>query len=118
MTSTNCTSSAIIDTLLSRMERRGQTTEESMYEDELNRFLAGAVDGPKDKEPDEVSAALMHAMFDENPKRRYMVVPNEDQADITIRKAIEKLAAEEAEHAPVRKVAAPAAMSALFSPLL
>jgi len=30
-------------------------------------------------------------MFDENPKRRYMVVPNQRQADITIRKAIEEV---------------------------
>jgi hypothetical protein len=26
----------------------------------------------------------MHALFDENPKRRYMVVPNERQAQITV----------------------------------
>jgi len=83
--------SAILDSLLNRMERRGQTTEGSMYEKELNQFLEGASTGPKDKEPDEVSAAVVHAMFDENPKRRYMVVPNENQAEITIKKAIEEL---------------------------
>ena len=46
---------------------------------------------PTDKPPDEVAAAVVHAMFDENPKRRYMVVPNENQARITIQKAIEEL---------------------------
>lgn len=83
--------SAIYDTLLSRMERRGQTPEGSLYEEELNRFLDRATDRPKDKEPDEVSAAVLHFMFDANPKRRYMVVPNAQQAEITIKKAIEEL---------------------------
>jgi NAD(P)-dependent dehydrogenase (short-subunit alcohol dehydrogenase family) len=35
------------------------------------------------KEPDEVSAAFMHALFDDKPLRRYLVVPNaEEQARI------------------------------------
>jgi NAD(P)-dependent dehydrogenase (short-subunit alcohol dehydrogenase family) len=83
--------SAIYDTLLSRMERRGQTPEGSIYEEELKQFLERANNRPKDKDPDEVSAAVLHFMFDDNPKRRYMVVPNEQQAEITIRKAIEEM---------------------------
>ena len=43
------------------------------------------------KEPDEVSAALIHALSADTAHRRYMVVPNEREADITIRKAIEEL---------------------------
>ena len=43
------------------------------------------------KEPDEVSAAVMHFMTSETPMRRYMVVPAEEEADVTIRKAIEEL---------------------------
>jgi NAD(P)-dependent dehydrogenase (short-subunit alcohol dehydrogenase family) len=42
-------------------------------------------------EPDAVSDALMHALFADAPERRYMVVPNEEEADLTIRKAIEEL---------------------------
>jgi hypothetical protein len=38
-----------------------------------------------------VAEAAYRALFEENPKRRYMVVPNERQAEITIRKAIEEL---------------------------
>lgn len=37
------------------------------------------------KEPDEVSAAVLHALFAAAPKRRYMVVPNAREAEITIR---------------------------------
>ncbi len=42
-------------------------------------------------EPDDVSAAVMHALFSEAPQRRYMVVPVQGEAEITIRKKIEEL---------------------------
>ncbi len=48
-------------------------------------------DRTKYKEPDEVAAAVVHALFDPNPKRRYMVVPNEREAELTIRKQIAQL---------------------------
>lgn len=84
--------SVIFDTLLKRMENRGQTAEGSLYQEDFENMLERASDRPKDKEPDEVSAAFLHALFDPEPKRRYMVVPNENQAEITIKKAIEELA--------------------------
>jgi len=43
------------------------------------------------KEPDEVSAAFMHALFDDNPLRRYVVVPNADEHAFTIRTKITEL---------------------------
>ncbi|MDX1507388.1 MAG: SDR family oxidoreductase [Woeseiaceae bacterium] len=43
------------------------------------------------KEPDDVSAAVMHFMTSEKPMRRYMVVPVQEEQAITIRKAIEEL---------------------------
>lgn len=43
------------------------------------------------KEPDEVAAAVEQALFEAEPKRRYMVVPNQDEAELTIRKQIEQL---------------------------
>ena len=43
------------------------------------------------KEPDEVASAVEQALFEPGPKRRYMVVPNQDEAEITIRKQIEQL---------------------------
>lgn len=83
--------SAIYDSILRRIEQRDQTTEHSLYKEELDRLLSNASNRPKDKEPDEVSAAVLDALFEANPKRRYMVVPVERQAEITIRKAIEEL---------------------------
>jgi NAD(P)-dependent dehydrogenase (short-subunit alcohol dehydrogenase family) len=48
-------------------------------------------DRSKYPEPDAVAAAVQHALFDPNPKRRYMVVPVQTEAEWTIRKAIEEL---------------------------
>jgi NAD(P)-dependent dehydrogenase (short-subunit alcohol dehydrogenase family) len=42
-------------------------------------------------EPDEVAAAVEMALFESTPKRRYMVVPSEDQAEATIKAQIEQL---------------------------
>ena len=83
--------SDIMNTLRRRMERRGQTVEGSLFEQELQQFMDRPADRSRYKEPDEVSAAVLHALFDENPKIRYMVVPNQTEAEITIRKAIEEL---------------------------
>ncbi len=43
------------------------------------------------KEPDEVSAAFMHALFDDKPLRRYVVVPNEEEQGWTIRTKVNEL---------------------------
>ncbi|MEM1413142.1 MAG: SDR family NAD(P)-dependent oxidoreductase [Pseudomonadota bacterium] len=43
------------------------------------------------KQPDEVSAAFMHALFDEAPLRRYVVVPDADEQAMTISTKIEQL---------------------------
>lgn len=40
------------------------------------------------KDPDEVAQAVLHLMSSESPKRRYMVTPNAEQAQITIRLAL------------------------------
>jgi NAD(P)-dependent dehydrogenase (short-subunit alcohol dehydrogenase family) len=44
------------------------------------------------KDPDEVSAAIMHALFDEHPKPNYLVVPNQEEAEWTISRIIEEMA--------------------------
>ncbi len=43
------------------------------------------------KEPDEVSEAFMHALFDDNPLRRYVVVPNAEEQAMTIRTKVAEL---------------------------
>ena len=48
-------------------------------------------DRSKYKKPDEVAAAVELALFEATPRRRYMVTPDQDEAEITIRKQIEQL---------------------------
>lgn len=51
----------------------------------------GIGDRSRYKQPDEVAEAVERALFEPDPKRRYMVVPNQQEAEVTIRKAIEEL---------------------------
>jgi NAD(P)-dependent dehydrogenase (short-subunit alcohol dehydrogenase family) len=64
----------------------GEVTEEmnKAYEATAERELSY-------KEPDEVSTAFMHAIFDGNPLRRYVVVPNAEEQEFTIRTKVNEL---------------------------
>ena len=57
------------------------------FEERLNRDWGRS----QYKSPDEVAEAALHAMFADEPLRRYMVVPREEEAGWTIGKQIEKL---------------------------
>jgi len=43
------------------------------------------------KKPDEVSAAYMHALFDEKPLRRYVVTPSQSEQEFTISTKVRQL---------------------------
>ncbi|MGB5576257.1 MAG: SDR family NAD(P)-dependent oxidoreductase [Woeseiaceae bacterium] len=64
----------------------GEVTEEmnKAYEATAARELSY-------KEPDEVSEAFLHALFDGKPLRRYVVVPNEGEQERTIRTKVNEL---------------------------
>ncbi|MBT8055060.1 MAG: SDR family oxidoreductase [Gammaproteobacteria bacterium] len=77
--------------IAARLKARGFSTEGSLYKEDLERMM-GWLDGDQiSGDPQEVAEAARKALFDDNPKRRYMVVPNQRQADVTIGKAIEEL---------------------------
>lgn len=60
--------------------------------DEMKQQMKAAADREVTlAEPDAVSDAAVHALFSDAPRRRYMVVPDQFEAEITIRKAIEEL---------------------------
>lgn len=72
---------------LEKLEAAGGEVTEDMkktYEETAERELSY-------KEPDEVSAAFMHALFDDQPLRRYMVVPNAEEQALTIRTKVDEL---------------------------
>lgn len=52
---------------------------------------AGRADRSRYKDPDEVAAAVEQALSEPAPKRRYMVVPDQDEAERTITKQIKQL---------------------------
>jgi len=84
--------SRIAASAVNRMNQREQTLDGSEFKADmeenatwLNKSLAQSGD------TSEVAEAVMHALFDENPKPRYLVVPNQEQAEWTINRAIQRL---------------------------
>lgn len=63
----------------------------SLFETEMRNMLNAMGNYGQAPEPDDVAEAVLHALFDPNPKMRYMVVPAARQAEVTIRKAIEEV---------------------------
>jgi NAD(P)-dependent dehydrogenase (short-subunit alcohol dehydrogenase family) len=78
-------------TAVARIQRNIESAGVELTDDMRSRMKAATDRELTLDEPDAVSDALMHALFSETPERRYMVVPNEEEADLTIRKAIEEL---------------------------
>lgn len=91
--------SAIGDNILERMRQQGYASDDSPYKQIYDRIEGWAASDEPDGDPREVAKAAMLAMFEDNPKRRYLVVPNREQAAWTIRKAIEELAQLNQRHA-------------------
>ncbi|HSO23833.1 MAG TPA: SDR family NAD(P)-dependent oxidoreductase, partial [Chondromyces sp.] len=82
--------SEIGKTLKNRMQAKGVDFEGSAFQAEMQAMMDRVGETPQ-KDPQEVAEAVYHALFDENPKMRYMVVPNLRQAEITIGKAMEEM---------------------------
>ena len=56
-------------------------------------FRESVIEVPQadDETPEEVSAAFMHALFHEQPLRRYVVVPNQDEQALVIGRKLQQL---------------------------
>ena len=61
------------------------------FEGQMKRLVTVMDNYESYPEPDAVADAASHALFSDAPKRRYMVVSNAREADVTINKAIEEL---------------------------
>jgi NAD(P)-dependent dehydrogenase (short-subunit alcohol dehydrogenase family) len=83
--------SKIGESYIKRLEKKGYWGEDSAYADELTRMKAGMANAAQSKDPKEVAEAVMHALFSDKPKRRYMVVPHAGQADYTLRQAMTEM---------------------------
>jgi NAD(P)-dependent dehydrogenase (short-subunit alcohol dehydrogenase family) len=91
---------AFADSLALQMEPQGvrvSIVEPGNYNSEIGNTAArrSGVSRLPDrslyKSPDEVAEAVKLALFEPEPKRRYMVVPNAYEGEITIRKAVQEL---------------------------
>jgi NAD(P)-dependent dehydrogenase (short-subunit alcohol dehydrogenase family) len=85
--------SAIGDTAKARMLAKSAEYAKagSPFAEAFEEWGSGDWDRGKYKAPDEVAAAALHAMSAATPLRRYMVVPDEKEAGLTIGKQIEEL---------------------------
>ncbi len=83
--------SKIRRTTMQRTREKMEAAGVELTDEQRERFDGTAERELALKEPDEVSDAFMHALFSDAPKRRYMVVPNAEEAERTIRKAVEEL---------------------------
>jgi len=83
--------SQIVHNASLRMQREGFIDSESPFAEDMQQIMTGPLDRSQYKEPDEVAEAVLLALFDENPKKRYMVVPNQEEAGWTINGIIQEL---------------------------
>ena len=74
-----------------RIAQSGVQRADTQYAEEWAGFTNRPEDRSQYKEPDEVAEAAVHALFDDNPRPRYLVVPNQDEAQRTISKLISEL---------------------------
>jgi NAD(P)-dependent dehydrogenase (short-subunit alcohol dehydrogenase family) len=72
-------------------ENPSMASDNSAYEQDIEALTSRKFDPSVGKDPKEVAQAVLHAMSSENPKRRYMVTPNADQARYTIGGAMREL---------------------------
>lgn len=84
--------SKIVEAAWKRMQEKGYLNDDSPYAADLKEFMEWPGDRSIYKEPDEVADAALHAMFSDKPKRRYMTVPNIDEARWAIGSMVRELA--------------------------
>lgn len=83
--------SNISQSIYARMDARGWGYEESLFKEEIDSNLKWVKDVlATSGDPAEVAETAYLALFEEHPKRRYMIVPDQRQAEVTIRKIIEE----------------------------
>jgi len=80
--------SAIMTSMVERMKAKGYTTEGSLFEEQMDGLFGSRLDRGQYKDPIEVAEAFLDFLTSETPQRRYMVVPHEGEARMTISAAL------------------------------
>jgi NAD(P)-dependent dehydrogenase (short-subunit alcohol dehydrogenase family) len=82
--------SQITASMLKRMDQTGYSAAGSRY-GSMRDIVSGPLDRSQYDEPDDVALAALDFLTSSTPKRRYMVVPNQFEAEITIRQALREM---------------------------
>lgn len=81
---------------LAKLKRENRSTE---YENEYKQMLGFTkADRSQHKDSQPVADAVVHALFAEHPKRRYLVVPNSREASFAVGGLMSKVAQVNADH--------------------
>lgn len=84
--------SSIGSSALDRMEQQDQSAADSQFKRQMNESINWLNRFEKDHgDPAEVAEVVMQSLFDDHPKPRYLIVPNQEQAYWTINRAIERM---------------------------
>ena len=90
-------SSILWDSDIKRATASGLVSKDSPYADDIAEWIV-SVGEIEPREPDDVAQAALHALFSDNPKRRYPVLPNQGEAVWTIGSAVQRLAQLNSDH--------------------
>jgi hypothetical protein len=90
--------SQILASMVARMEAAGYTGQGTRFGSMLD-LVSGPLDRSQYQDPDDVALAALDFMTSDSPRRRYMVVPNQFEAALTIGQAIQELVQLNQDHA-------------------
>ncbi len=91
--------SKITTSMKARLDKRGYTTAGSRYKPMLDGIMASNLSREQYKDPDAVAEAFFHAMSSTDPQRRYLVVPNRNEAKMTIQSTMNRIVQLNSQHA-------------------
>jgi NAD(P)-dependent dehydrogenase (short-subunit alcohol dehydrogenase family) len=84
---------------LDRMAAKDQSAENSQFEEAMGQSIDWLSLFENDAgDPQEVAQTVMKALFDDDPKPRYLIVPTQEQAYWTINRAIERMVEQNHDH--------------------
>jgi NAD(P)-dependent dehydrogenase (short-subunit alcohol dehydrogenase family) len=84
--------SKIGESALKQAQGRGLDYEGSLFKEEMTSSMQRFADRDPMADPIAVARAVLDALVNEQPKPRYMVVPNQREAEVTIRKLLQEMA--------------------------
>jgi len=84
---------------LERMDEQNQSADDSQFKEAMDESINWLSLFESDQgDPMEVADTVMKALFDDNPKPRYLIVPTQEQAYWTINRAIERMVEQNHDH--------------------